>query len=1338
MKKFLKILVRTLIIVLLSTVALIAGLVAFSFTESFGDLGAYFSTNVVNRSLNAKIQVERVKVSLFSNIRIDGITLTLDGKKIAGIEELEIDYSVLPAFSKQIQINEIRLQKPYVLLEKDSSGVLNFARIVKPSEETQPDTTQAGPPPDWALSLGAFRIDSGLVILNLGPKPISIQDLNLSIAVNGDLRKQDISINHLSLRSDDPKFAVKNLTAAFTRDSLGIDLNALRLTTTESDIFAQGYLNPATTVFRGELRANPISLDEIRVVEKIGFTAIRQVFLEASFDGDSTGVFLSKLAIKTSAGDLRGNLGIDFVNQLGYRANLAFEGLDASAWTDNKELGSSVNGKIYLEGIGTTPETMDADLVISLRKSRVMKVQIDTLHFNTRIRDAMAAIESFEFKSNAGWIKTAGYYDMAAQSYHLESNLRSIRLENFPLDSSWTTDINIVVGIDGTGNLFELAAAADPLAFLQDNAAFTVFVESDSSTFLGRKLDRMLVRLEKKDRMIDIRNFEIKTPLFNLTMNGTGSPFDSSLDMSFTFSLTDISLLERYAGIDSTGIDRLRLNFDIDGRVFGSFKSMNLEGSLRLSDVAFDTLLLDSIFVSFNIAGWDLRREASFQYLDSLIQGSLIAHIEGLDLGDGSVVDEFDFAFDKNGKTNRFSTSVKQDATGIYVELGGVLRLTAHDRGNLKLEKLFLEVSGENIEIVDRATTWKELQEGAAATDTLRKLWTEEWSNSSVIDIDFDMTNQRYLIHSLEIDVGQGNISAAGSVDITGKQNLELHVKDMNLERVNDIIGIERFLGGLLTLDFTLQGEFKKPLMSATWDIRQGKIGEFSYENMIGNMQHINRKIQINSTLNQNKDKTLTFGGTLPIDLSFEPVEERFTTRPIKFIAHSEGIDLRFLQPFFGRALKFRQGEIKIDLKLEGNRQKPELSGEVRLDDTEIQFPKNSLNQIFSRIRADINFTPEKIIIEQLRVQSGNDKDSKLNATGEIDLATLMTDFDIRKIGQISYDFALELEKFVPINTRSETQYLHSSEISGKIFLSGTELLRPILEGNVMMRNSEVWVVEEQLKSLEELESVEETQRVFTNLVMELSVLMPERGNNFIRSRDMRLEFFGDVVVVKTSGSEDFIIGGEVNVQKGGKYAYLGLDFTVDEGKITFKSDASMNPDIRLIASKEFRYETGPALAQIIVTGNLLEPVVVIQAVDKLSGDPLTELQTVDIIKYILGGAPGKDAAEIATQFAAATAINAVLGQVANELNLETLEYSTGGADGNGSVVKIKKRVSDRVSVGFEAELSSEGSQIFSFEYEIPADSIAWVPKTLEGSYEKAAPGEEDVFNLIFFWKKEY
>ncbi|MCB0832948.1 MAG: translocation/assembly module TamB domain-containing protein [Bacteroidetes bacterium] len=1339
----------------------------------------------VNTQLNGRIEVQELQGNFFSNLTLKGLRISMGDTSVVELEELGLSYDVLSILDKKITIHEVRLVHPAMYVFEDSTGI-NLARLAKPSEPKGPEPIDslAMPLGGFEIKLDRFVVEGGDLVFESEDLTAQIKNYNIVISAQVSGLRQHVNISKLGLMSvletrrkgsvvKRDSLELKNMTLlaeahAFkpslrdqarnpsVPDSTWINLQELRILTEQTDVFLKADVvlpDSAEGIklhYNAEMRAYPLSLSDIRKFADIGLTRMERVEIELATSGDGSRATLRKLNLLTSAGDFSGTADVDYGSEpLGYVADLSFNGINAGVFLDQPDLIAVLNGKVHADGVGLDPEKMISQFNFEIHKSKFGGVDIENFQIDAKVRDGLAELSTFQGVTNAGNFNCTGFYRLTDESYRLETSLRGINIGDVLADTVFRSSINLNFALEGQG--------LNPAT-----SHSSLVVTSDSSKIMGRDLNRLVVKGSHSKGRIYLEQLNLRTPIAEVNAAGEVG-LDSTFDISYDLRTLDFDLLKKYVGQDSTMREMANMELEFHGQLSGSASRLETSGNIVLTNLAFSDLRVDSLNFSYflsNILPSEFMGPILFSRVDSSVIGDFLLYTHKISMP-GTTISDFSTSISKESGRTHFDVSAFYEELAAYAKVKGTIALENPQKGSILLDKLLCRVTGKSIKTRE---VMVELG-GDPIIDTTYDSWVENWENNKPIDVVFDMEKNIYDIRSFSMDVGRGLVSVFGSLDITGDQNMDIKIKDLDMSRANALIGSkESVVEGLLNMNASIKGSFERPILLGDWNILNGKASEFVYNSFLGNLQYLNRKIQVNMTLNQNKDKTLTVGGYLPIDLSFKDVPERFTRRPMNFKIHSEGIDLRFLQAFFGKALVLNRGEIKIDLKVSGNKEKPSLEGEMKIEDGMMSFPRTSLGQSFRNVRMFTRLTPDKIFLDTLSVQSGKDPSSNMFVNGSLDVSELMKDFDFERIDKITYDFNAVFNNFVPINTKSESSYLHTARLTGNINVSAPQsLFYTVVKGDVQIRNAEIWVVESSKARSVAAVSAKPIAAdtvpaidYYKNLDLDISVSLPENSDNGIRSAEMLLGLFGDIIVTKPPESEDFFISGNVSTKKGGKYAYLSIAFNIERGDITFKGEPGVNPTLDILAVKRFTYkyeqEDIQAEAQIKVSGQLLKPEIAITAVERGTDNPLPDLtEPADIVSYLILGVKTRDIAKLdpsqAGDFAKQVAINQVLNAVANQAGLSKLEYipSTTGA---GATVEIGKRITEDIQVTFSGGNDPTVGQVLTLE--VVADSMwgfkkfpllrKW-KKTIEFEYKKPSQEEtdkQDIINLILYFRKEY
>ena len=113
---------------------LVIGVVALPFLFPLEKIKAY-AVDRLSEALNREVKIEKVSFNLFSGIRLEklyvGNRKGFSDKPFVSANAIELHYAFWPLFSRQIIINELKLVRPEILIEKNRAGEFNFSDLTK-------------------------------------------------------------------------------------------------------------------------------------------------------------------------------------------------------------------------------------------------------------------------------------------------------------------------------------------------------------------------------------------------------------------------------------------------------------------------------------------------------------------------------------------------------------------------------------------------------------------------------------------------------------------------------------------------------------------------------------------------------------------------------------------------------------------------------------------------------------------------------------------------------------------------------------------------------------------------------------------------------------------------------------------------------------------------------------------------------------------------------------------------------------------------------------------------------------------------------------------------------
>ncbi len=271
-----------------------------------------YITREAHQYLNGELSIGRLGGNLFFGIELEDAALTLNGRPVVSVKDLELRYNALEFLSKGLSIRSIRIGHPVVYLQRDERG-WTIARLVK---ETKAEANRSGP--DRPMTIDEIGVSAGSLVFEQPFEapgvvvPTRFDGIDAQFAFKYEPVRYSIAITHFSLRGVNPDVVVAELSGGVSVHGDEINVQKLALRTGESSLTLDGairnYLsNPWFTV---QAVGDPVSLPELgRIVPSLAGIGLRPA-IRLSADGPLDQL-TATLDVRSSAGDLSGQIVAD-------------------------------------------------------------------------------------------------------------------------------------------------------------------------------------------------------------------------------------------------------------------------------------------------------------------------------------------------------------------------------------------------------------------------------------------------------------------------------------------------------------------------------------------------------------------------------------------------------------------------------------------------------------------------------------------------------------------------------------------------------------------------------------------------------------------------------------------------------------------------------------------------------------------------------------------------------------------------------------------------------------------------------------------------------------------
>jgi translocation and assembly module TamB len=427
---------------------------------------------------------------------------------------------------------------------------------------------------------------------------------------------------------------------------------------------------------------------------------------------------------------------------------------------------------------------------------------------------------------------------------------------------------------------------------------------------------------------------------------------------------------------------------------------------------------------------------------------------------------------------------------------------------------------------------------------------------------------------------------------------------------------------------------------------------------------------------------------------------------PLRVAARANVATLKPLVARLARGVA-AEGRLAFELQGSGTVAEPSWTGQATGEQISIEQVRNGLFLRDGALRAE--FAGDRIELRALSVRGG---DGRFEAKGTLTLGSTPTPAKARPAFSIDWS-----ANKLAVAQRPDLLLV----ATGSGTLSGNEE-RIALRGEARMDRGRVELRDESAPALGSDVVVKGAK---TRVVLPEPVLRPavdfglDLGRDFhVKGRGLDARVEGRLRLV-SPGNAPLRAEGEIQVARGGTYDAFGRKLDIDPGKLYFAGPLD-NPglDIRAMRKSQ-QVEAG-----VEVTGTARDPRV------RLVSDP--EVPDVEKLAWLTLGRPieagNQSDAQTLQRYAAvlATAVGtgSFQSRVAQRVGLDEVTLTPSmEAEAPGGVLTLGKRLSDRIYVMFEQNLSAAES-VFKLNYQL---SRRWSVRTESGT-------QTDAVDLFYTW----
>ena len=740
--------------------------------------------------------------------------------------------------------------------------------------------------------------------------------------------------------------------------------------------------------------------------------------------------------------------------------SLSADSLDVSNFSTF--VGKSIFGNIT----GYASITGDLDNVSVMGSITSPEIIYDGAHFNSinagfTIKDHVLALENASIGDGDGAITIGGTLNLDSNALNMRARAKAVRIENL---------IRPFTDIPLTG-WFE---SENEIRGTVDNPYVHGYAHLYDGSYSGKLISDAKFDYTLENQILTLPDFTVQG--YGAVIGGSGTASESSLNIDLDGKNIDIGRLLVNTDYDVKGYVQAK------GHIGGSLYNPNFNGSVT------------SNFLTIN--------------------GEGITNISGTLYADKTVVNLEKFEFDEE-QGGHYMARAGMSTVGDK-RLFGTLEVSNGRVNNLLslLGKPVDKLDGSLSGTVDLGGTY-----GNPSLNVVGSIKDVTIDTKVVGDatIDASLENRKFKIRTLKLPVDDGLIAAGGTVDLDGDADLQIAVRDVDIEPFLPLIGDNINATGSVTGVINMTGATQNPKVELSASLANGSYNGIDIDQgfVLATME--NHVINVQRIQGVKGDYKLSAYGKIPLAALYTTgYLDANDSKAMDMTIDFNEADMAVI-PLITPTVKEATGALKGFVHVTGTIDQPEAYGTVSVRNGTMKI--KTVGNELKNIDGDLIFSGQQADF-QSRISAGKGTAglaAKVNWTGHT-----MT----------SYRAAIQLDGLDLSN-----EYI-SGPLKGELYIAEKEGI-PTLMGNLNLENMKFKIP----LSLETSESTRDLG-IDVNVHAGKNVRLYDRTLYNMRiSGDVH---FGGSVLNPTSS-------GQFNVVSG-TFKYLSHTFDITKGTATFTS----------------------------------------------------------------------------------------------------------------------------------------------------------------------------------------
>ncbi len=1109
-------------------------LLALTQTSAFKNWLGNYVLGKVNQAIAGEIEVARFEGNLFSHLQIDSLTIRHASDTLVFVPRFEAHYSLLSFLKGQLVFDSLIFHSPRFTFIRQKDSSWNFLTIFNAPAARAPHAENGKPFP-FSIRIGKLTVQTATVRLLNAPEGIPTRISEISARLSGfyTADSQEVRLNHLTFRSENPDLRVAHVAFRFKRNARQMELRDFALRTSANRLQGAGeYSLHRSQPSRARLETQPFDFSELTfLLPTIRIPARPRILFQADLQKDTLQLHLL-LQEKEQRFSLKAEIlhPFDFA-RIRYRLNGKIRNLTLRHWLQSPLPALQGSGDFLIQGSGVTRQTARFELQARLwnllaYRRNLSRLRVQAAYAPGRLQANLNAQGPY---GEAAFVVTV-LQPFGVFRFRGKGELNRFNVQTFFSKSVPASNLNSRFFFQGEG-------------LHPETVSGKLAVHLQPSTFAELRIDTFFTALEVERQNFRIDSLYLRSNLVELTSSGQAG-LNTPVNLQFKGEIHDPAPALAYLYLP---LDTLAARGTFRGTLHGPPDSLQSEVLLNLNGLLVNHSRADSgrAYLHFR---WNQPQpletaEAGFRNLQN---GNL--------------------TIDSLGGQARLRG--KQADLRLHIRPNALLQSTIYAH-------LFFD-STVQVRIPALQISFKEQQWSGGHPDMAMTINRNSWQFQRI-----ELTAA-----APEQHVPQ-RLFLNGTLNFPGPEDLEIVLSGFRLENFNLFRKDSLPLNGTLDLALRIAGESTNPIIEGNLNVRRATVGFLPIRTLTGEFAYRDEQLTWNVRLKSTPSDSFLFSGQLPALLLLNEKKIRLLpSRPLMVNLTTGKYRLNVFAPLFTR-LRNLDGIIVGNLNLHNTLGNPRFGGRLKLLNGRFSLPDLGLD--YRQIEGELVGDSTRLRLKHLRVAQ---TPGSLHVEGVVQANSHQ-----QTLTPEQAVLTLHAEDFPLLNTREYQLQVTSaflaeidssgSRFEGTIRATHFDFYLPPLLGATAKSSGPVQSVPLLVEATRTArpdsfrQATSPLQAANRKIQMllgtpplkdfsgTLTITIPE--NTWLRSPEMRLEIQGEVKLMK-EGEKSHLYG-QIQVIRG-FYNFIGKNFEIRQGKLIFRGEPDFDPEILLETEYQFRTYT--------------------------------------------------------------------------------------------------------------------------------------------------------------------